>query len=531
MKNRKIKLFSYLFITVISMTLLLSFEKKTHKDPLPNTVTIKGDKFVDGQGREIILNGINVVSKKKEQGYIFPGGPELYANLKKWGVNCIRFVIIWDRLEPEPGVYNEEYLKEIDQRIQWAKENNVFVVLDMHQDLYGLKFGNGAPEWATLDEGKPNKKGAIWSDSYMLSEAIQTAFDNFWLNKPAPDGIGVQDHFAALWKHVAKRYANNPAVIGFDLMNEPFPGTPAVQSTMVVLSAYGRLHYKLTGEVLNEQQLGTMWAGEESRSKALELLSNKENFHFVFSQLFELSQQFEKDHLQKMYQKVATAIREVNTNHILFLEHSYYGNVGVASSIERTTLADGSPDPMVAYAPHGYDLVTDTKAVASASNDRVAYIYDQVKSKGEQLKMPVWLGEWGAFYGNSESVIPAAKNSIALIEKNLMGNAYWSYDPGSENLSYFKQVLIRSYPAAVNGKLLSYRNNFDQKSFVMSWQEDGKNQSPTLIYVPHLSKISKESKAQIPNLTVKTIANSDAGWLVVKPSGKNSLRKISLKFI
>lgn len=523
----------------ITMFLLLVFtftycknnsKASVNENILPSTITIKGDQFIDDQGREIILNGINIVSKNKEEGYIFQSGPELYEKLHKWGVNCIRFIIIWDGLEPEPGVYNEAYLEEIDKRIQWAEQNNIFVVLDMHQDLFSVKYSDGAPEWATLDEGKPHTTGAIWSDAYMLSEAVQTAFDNFWLNKPASDGIGIQDHYAALWKHIAKRYANNNTVIGYDIMNEPFPGSSGVQSTMVLLSAYGQLHYKLTGEVLNEEQLGAMWASEESRMEALQILSNKENYHFVFSQLFELNQQFETNYLQKMYQKVSNAIREVDTNNILFLEHSYYSNTGVASSIERTTLADGSPDPLVAYAPHGYDLVTDTDAVANASNERVTYIYNQIKSKGKQLKMPVWLGEWGAYYGNSESVIPVAKNAISLIEDNKFGNAYWSYDPGTENLKFYNDILIRCYPSAVNGTLLSYNNNFDEATFTMSWVEDKNNDSATIIYVPNLSKLSKFSKEQIPNLEIKKIPNSVAGWLLVPSLRKNSERNINLQF-
>jgi len=264
--------------------------------------------------------------------------------------------------------------------------------------------------------------------------------------------------------------------------------------------------------------------------EALKILSNKENYHFVFSQLFELNQQFESNYLQKMYQKVSSAIREVDTNHILFLEHSYYGNTGVASSIERTTLSDGSPDPLVAYAPHGYDLVTDTDGVASASNERVEYIYDQIKKKGAQLKMPVWLGEWGAFYGNSESVIPVAKNAVSLIEENMFSNAYWSYDPGTENLQYFKEVLVRSYPVAVNGTLLGYKNYFDEKSFEMSWKEEESNQNATIIFVPKLSKLSRESKDQIENLDIETIAQSDAGWLIIPPTKNNTERSISLDF-
>jgi len=529
MNTNAIKVIAY-GLLLVGFVFTGCVNNEQERTPFSNQITVKGDQFVDNKGRQIILNGINIVSKSKEEGYIFQGGPELYENLKKWGVNCIRFVIIWDRLEPEPGVYNEAYLKEIDERIKWAGENNVFVVLDMHQDLYSEKYSDGAPKWATLDEGKPHTTGAIWSDSYMLSEAVQTAFDNFWQNKPVVDGIGVQDHYAALWKHIANRYANNTTVIGYDIMNEPFPGSSAVQSTMVLLSAYGQLHHKLTREILTEEQLVQMWGDEKGRMKALNILSNKENYHFVFSQLFELNREFESNYLQKMYQKVTDAIRAVDPNHIVFLEHSYYGNTGVASSIERVTLVDGSPDPLVAYAPHGYDLVTDTDAVASASNERVAYIYNQIKKKGEQLKMPIWLGEWGAFYGNSKSVIPVAKNAITLIEERLLSNAYWSYDPGTEDLQYFKEVLVRSYPVAVNGTLFSYKNNFDEESFEMNWKEDGSNPSATIIFVPKLSKINQTSKDQIENLEIITIAQSDAGWLIIPPSGNSVQRKIILHF-
>lgn len=517
---------------ILFISIVLSCKSNTPSLPVseiisPATISVKGDQFIDNHNRQVILNGINIVSKSKEEGYIFQSGPELYENLKKWGVNCIRFVIIWDRLEPEPGVYNEEYLKEIDQRIKWAGENDVFVVLDMHQDLYSVKYSDGAPEWATFDEGKDHTTGAIWSDAYMMSEAVQTSFDNFWLNKPASDGIGIQDHYTALWKHIAKRYANNTSVIGYDIMNEPFPGSSALQSTMILLTAYGQLHYKLTEEILSEEQLIDMWGDEKSRMEAINILSTKENYDFVFSQLFELNKEFESNHLQAMYQKVSHAIREVDTKHVLFLEHSYFGNTGVGSSIRRVVLADGSPDPFVAYAPHGYDLVTDTDAVATASNERVEYIYNKIKEKGKELKMPVWLGEWGAFYGNSESVIPVAKNSVKLIEQNLFGNAYWSYDPGTENLAYFKDILIRSYPVYVNSKLISYQNNFDASTFTMEWEESAENKASTILYIPHLSKLKKDNTVQFG---IEKIKDSDAGYLTIPPNQINGKRKLMLHF-
>ena len=34
------------------------------------------------------------------------------------------------------------------------------------------------------------------------------------------------DHFTAMWQHVAAFFADCPNLFGFDLLNEPFPGSP-----------------------------------------------------------------------------------------------------------------------------------------------------------------------------------------------------------------------------------------------------------------------------------------------------------------
>ena len=517
-----------LAISTLILTLTSCGPKSAPADPLAKSVSIEGALFIDDQGRQVMLNGINIVNKNKETGYIYQSGPELYEELASYGVNCIRLIMIWDGLEPEPGVYNESYLKEIDKRIEWAGQNNIFVVLDMHQDLFSVKYSDGAPEWATLDEGKPHTTGAIWSDAYVLSEAVQTSFDNFWLNKPASDGEGVQDHYAALWKHIARRYKDNPTVIGYDLMNEPFPGSSGQMATMILLKAYGELHYSLTGEMLTEEELGMMWAEQESRMEALKILSNQENYDRVFSQLSDLNKAFEKEHLQKMYQKVSNAIREEDKNSILFLEHSYFSNTGVGSGIQRVNLADGTPDPLVAYAPHGYDLVTDTDAVALASDQRVAYIYGQISKKGKELGMPIWLGEWGAFYGNSSSAMKVAKDAVGLIEKHGFGNAYWSYGQNTPELDFFQEVLIRTYPAYVNGQLISYKNDFDNKTYSMEWREEADDRSVTAIYIPDLEKLKMSDIKDLKGVSVKNIGKSKAGWLIIPGQDKEGTYHVKL---
>ena len=75
---------------------------------------VEGQKFVDSEGRQILFSGINFISKNPQENYIPLQGEETFTQFKTWGFNCIRLGIIWDGLEPEPGKYNEEYLKEID---------------------------------------------------------------------------------------------------------------------------------------------------------------------------------------------------------------------------------------------------------------------------------------------------------------------------------------------------------------------------------------------------------------------------------
>lgn len=498
-------------------------------------MSVEGQKFVDSNGRQIIFNGINFISKEKKEDYIPQNKQEIFEQFKNWGFNCIRFGIIWDGLEPEPGVYNESYLKEIDQRIQWAANNGIYVYLDMHQDLYGSKYSDGAPEWATLDEGQPHESGAVWSDSYLLSRAVQTSFDNFWNNKPAADGIGLQDHYANLWRHIAKRYANNPAVIGYDIMNEPFMGTSASEIMPVMLGRYAQLLVEETRqESPSMEELAAMWGGEESRLEALEFISTKERYSKVVDGVYELNARFEKNQLQSMYQKVANAIREVDQKHILFLEHSYFSNTGVSSAIEPTKLADGSVDKLVAYAAHGYDLVVDTKEVENPSYERVGFIFDRINETGKRMNVPVLVGEWGAFHGNSFKMIETAQQVINLFEGYNFSNTYWAFYNDINKSPYFKMAIIRPYPVFIAGDLVSYNYNFDNGEFKCVWNETGKSNATTVIYVPNLRNLSEKDIAMNPaaeQIVFEYYDNSNAGELIVPSLGKPGLRSLEFNIM
>ena len=71
--------------------------------------------------------------------------------------------------------------------------HGIYVLLDFHQDGWGpLTHGNGMPAWATLTDGLPNPP-AEFPLYYVPNPALQRAFDNFWANRPGPDGVPLQD--------------------------------------------------------------------------------------------------------------------------------------------------------------------------------------------------------------------------------------------------------------------------------------------------------------------------------------------------
>ncbi len=517
-----------LFIAVLSFACNSTNLQRNDK----SFVQVEGHKFVDSEGRQILFSGINFISKNPQENYIPLQGKETFKQFKTWGFNCIRLGIIWDGLEPEPGKYNEEYLKEIDKRIQWAAENDIYVFLDMHQDLYGAKYSDGAPDWATLDEGKDHYRGAVWSDSYLISPAVQTAFDNFWLNTPASDGVGIQDHYAELWKHIAKRYAKNTTVIGYDIMNEPFMGSSAQQVMPLMLGTYAQVYVEETGMMPpSEEELGAMWADEASRLKALEFIATKDRYSRVVDAVYELSADFERTQLQSMYQKVADAIRSVDMYHILFFNHNYFVNTGVSTALEATTLSDGSRDPNVVYAAHGYDLVVDTKEVENPSYERVEFIFERIEESGKRMNMPVMVGEWGAFHGKSQKMIETARHLVDLFEDYKFSNTYWAYYGDIADYPYFQNAIIRPYPQYISGDLIEYDYDFESGEFTCIWEEKGNSKAPTVIHIPNLKDLSQNDIVMSPpaeQIVFEYCDTGHGGKIFISPVKEPLKRKLSL---
>jgi endoglycosylceramidase len=153
--------------------------------------------------------------------------------------------VIWKALEPAPGVFNDNYLASIESTVNMLGSHGIVSLLDFHQDMYNEKFqGEGAPDWAVDDNGDWLFPLLGFSANYFLLPALMAAYDNFW-NNTAVAGAGLQDWYAGAWQHVAAYFKGNPYVLGYDLFNEPSPGS-SIYSCLLSVNGCPSFDAKLT---------------------------------------------------------------------------------------------------------------------------------------------------------------------------------------------------------------------------------------------------------------------------------------------
>lgn len=184
-------------------------------------LTTDGRWIRDAQGRVVILRGANASQVAKRPPFepaLAADGARLWPRL---GFSVVRLLVLWEAVEPTRGRVDAAYLDRLAGHVDRYHAAGVQVVLDMHQDLWSRHHlgGDGAPDWATVR--RPFRRLRPWFANY-LTPAVRANFDRFW-SSPA-----LQADYARAWEAVAGRLGGHPAVVGFDLMNEPYPGTARV---------------------------------------------------------------------------------------------------------------------------------------------------------------------------------------------------------------------------------------------------------------------------------------------------------------
>lgn len=127
------------------------------------------------------------------------------ARIADMGLNCLRLPLWW-RAVADPDYAGD--MAWVDRCVEWCSKHGVYVIIDMHGTP-------GGPSRKAVITGEPNDN-ELWTD------------------------ITVQEQTLALWKRIASHYKDEPAVAGYDLLNE---ATDAPFDELVEF--YGKLYAEI----------------------------------------------------------------------------------------------------------------------------------------------------------------------------------------------------------------------------------------------------------------------------------------------
>jgi endoglycosylceramidase len=193
-----------------------------------------GKYLTDARGGIVILRGVNVSGRAKLPPFLpfastsADGKPDFskFDPLREWGMNVIRLLFIWEAYEPEPGQYNQAYLDALAETVDQAWKRGIYVLIDFHHDIFsryaGIGCGDGFPKWAVPARVRVEPKtgaqcGNLWGLKTSLSPSLHVAFANLYDEKSA-----VHAAYLETFKRLAARFKGSPALIGYDLINEPW---------------------------------------------------------------------------------------------------------------------------------------------------------------------------------------------------------------------------------------------------------------------------------------------------------------------
>lgn len=194
--KRKVSLKNILILSLfIALGFLNSCSDKHNSLAENESAKLPRDGFIYRQGDQLLLDGnpiklrgvcfSNFFWEEKESLYRSHHNEADFEKLKSMNMNVVRFYLMASMFEDpgKPYVYPEKNFEWLEKNIEWARKNGIYLILDMHGPPGGYQSeGDGLDLW----ENREN-----------------------------------QLRLLALWKHIAKRYRDEPVIAGYDLLNEP----------------------------------------------------------------------------------------------------------------------------------------------------------------------------------------------------------------------------------------------------------------------------------------------------------------------
>lgn len=391
-------------------------------------------RIFDKDGRTLILHGLNTSGSAKhiEGHQPWIAESDVDREHKDFGFNSVRYLIFWGAIEPEEGQYDVAYLKKVKEHVEWYTSRKMYVVLDMHQDVYGYGVGgNGAPVWActqTKIQHLVPDKWPWWMKN--LEPKVKQSYVRFFKYKKRKE---LQQHYIACWQKIATMFKDNPYVLGYDLMNEPHGG-------LVIKTLAGG---------------------------------------------------FERRQLSAFYRRLIPGIRSVDTSKYVFFEPRSFGvNFGMKSHLPIVHDSMVGQQKIV-YAPHCYPAFVDIGGDFKPKYRVVmAKLFKKRTREANKDKAPLFIGEFG-LSPQKKGFDTFLRLFHQLTDSNQASWAYWSNDHGGwsplkadGSPTAILPELLRVYPQATSGQLIHYSYQPVDRKFEMEFVSDAAINAPTIIAVP-----------------------------------------------
>jgi endoglycosylceramidase len=260
--------------------------------------------------------------------------------------------------------------------------------------------------------------------------ALQRAFDNFWENEAGPGGVGIQDRYAAAWRHVAGRVQGLRGILGYDVMNEPWPGSRLDCSS---------------------------WEG---------------------------CRDFDRGPFAAFHERVFAAIRQVDDRHLLWHEPLLPFDYGAP------TFTKDTGDARAGFSFHMYcfGLPGFAGGERRPCEEVNPAIFEQAEAVSKRTGDALLLTEFGANIGTPQSIIDATE----LADRFRVSWLEWQYDdpysdslsqslvsdsslpPAGDNVDQDKLGLLsRPYPQVVAGTPRGWGYHPDTKRFGLRYRTRG----------------------------------------------------------
>ena len=391
------------------------------------SVTVDGTRILDARGREVILRGVNAGGRSKlppflpfafaESGDPLQGDAPPFAEavlkyvdrVVDWGHNVVRVPFTWDALEPTKGTYDSEYLERYAAMSAAFGAQGVRVIVDFHQDVFARTFcGDGFPLWAVVEGVEPMEFPCHdWFVGYLQDGPVRDAYDRFWDNED-----DLQGAFQDMWRHMVKGTRDVEGVIGYEIINEPDGGS--LERT-----------------------------------------------------------EFLKTVLTPFYSTMIAVIREEAPGIPVFFDATGLDGIEAATELDRPE-GEG-----IVFAPPYYDPPAILQGVWSGTTDYTEPI-GKWRAQGDEWEVPVLLGEFG-LKRDATGVDQYARLHFDALDAHLIHGTLWEYsatvdDWNEEGMSILAPdqsesatvpAIIRAYPAAVDGSIVNFVYDADNREGVL----------------------------------------------------------------